>query len=295
MQRLPLNALRAFDQVARAGSMAGAATAMGVTTAAISRQVAILEDALGTTLLKRSGRGVTVTDTGRELSMHLRNGFDLLESGVERFAYSRRRQVIVVGVPRNFAIRWLAPRLQGFRQRHPGIEVHVDGVRHEADLERREADVAIRYGSGSWPEAVVESLGPNPIFPVCAPGFLAGRDAQAALKAGPLHHFSELDDWTSWGSHSGIEEVDWRAGPRFSDTAMTLAAAEAGHGFAMARPFLVADALAAGRLVAPFGTEGPPDRYGYYLVMTRQAGSRGAVRAFADWLLAETKAGQAAE
>lgn len=290
MQRLPLNALRAFDLVAREGSMAAAATAQGVTTAAISRQISILEETLGTTLLKRSGRGVTLTETGLDLSKQLRDGFDLLESGVERFAVSRQRRVIVVGVPRNFAIRWLAPRLQRFRMLHPTIEVHVDGVRHEADLERREADVAIRYGSGSWSEATVTSLGPNPIFPVCSPGFLGLRDPVDALRRGPLFHFVELDDWSSWCRANRVDDIDTQAGPRFSDTAMTLSAAEAGQGFAMARPFLVQDALADGRLIAPFGQNGPPDRYGYYLVMTRHASARPSVRAFADWLLKEAGA-----
>lgn len=287
MQRLPLNALRAFDLVAREGSMAAAATAQGVTTAAISRQISILEETLGTTLLKRSGRGVSLTETGRDLSRQLRDGFDLLESGVERFAFSRQRRVIVVGVPRNFAIRWLAPRLQRFRVQNPRIEVHVDGVRHEADLERREADVAIRYGSGSWPEATVSSLGNNPIFPVCSPGFLGLRDPMDALRKGPLFHFSDVDDWSLWTKAKGLRDLDIAVGPRFSDTAMTLSAAEAGQGFAMARPFLVEDALRDGRLVAPFGTDGPADRFSYYLVMTRHAAARPSVNAFASWLLKE--------
>lgn len=286
MARLPLLALESFAMLARCGSVTAAAAELGVTPGAISRQLAGLEARLKVRLAERGARGITLTDAGQDLAHRLADSFTLITQAIHRFDQGRPQRSLTVGVPRTYTTRFLASRLKTFLDAQPGLSVLLDGSRHDADLTRGEADLCLRFGRGTWPDAtVVERLGDERCFPVCAPTLLAGRDPEAALRDMPLLHFAELDDWPWWLALTGRAAVDAARGPRFSETTMVLEAAAAGLGFAIGRTSLVTDALAAGSLVAPFGQDWP-DRYGYWLAGGPRSLHRPAARAFWDWVVA---------
>jgi len=289
MARLPLLALESFAVLARCGSVTAAAAELGVTPGAISRQLAGLEARLKVRLAERGARGITLTDAGQDLAHRLADSFTLITQAIHRFDQGRPRRSLTVGVPRAYATRWLAPRLKSFLDGQPGLSVLLDGSRHDADLTRGEADLCLRFGRGDWPDAtVVERLGNECCFPVCTPALVAGTDPEAALREAALLHFAELDDWTWWLALTGRTAIDGTRGPRFSETTMVLEAAAAGLGFAIGRTSLVADALAAGTLIAPFGRDWP-DRYGYWLTGGPRSLHRPAARAFWDWAAATAR------
>jgi DNA-binding transcriptional LysR family regulator len=280
---IPLQALRVFEAAARHRNMVRAAAELGVTQGAVSRQIKALEDRLHEQLFHRTARGLTLTEAGDVLADYVARGFGQLEAGLYRIGQPRQRSTLVVTASRTFALRVLAPRIGGFVRQHPWIDLRIDSHRYFADLRRSDADVSIRTGDGTWPDHVVLPLSREVMFPVCAPALATGSDPAALLPGALLLHYAERPYWPDWLAAAGLDRDLGRAGPRFGETAMALAAAEAGQGFAMSWGVLVAEALAEGRLVRPFAPV-LDNGTGYYLVMTPPAAARSTVRLFCEWL-----------
>lgn len=289
--RLPsLDALRVFYSAARLGSMARAAQELCVTPGAVSRRITALEADLGIRLFERGNRGVELSEAGTTLFTAIERLFGELDAAVGQLAPRPHPKPLVIGVPRSYGARFLARRIGLFRQLHPEVNVRLDTARHTADLTRGEADLAIRWGRGNWPDLAVQSLGEERLFPVCAPRLLerATLSRPADLRHHTLLHFAELPDWAHWLHAHPAPGVDPGLGPCFSDSNMLLAAAEAGAGVAIGRTSLVADALAEGTLLRPFAGE-TTDGYGYFLAASRRAIDRPAVRQFSAWLISVTE------
>src|SRR6185503_4944725 len=115
----PLNALRAFEAAARRLSFTAAAVELYVTQAAVSHQVKALEQRLGVKLFHRLARGLVLTDEGQALLPAVSDSFDQIERTLQRFRAGALREVLSVGVVGTFAVRWLLPRLEQFREAHP--------------------------------------------------------------------------------------------------------------------------------------------------------------------------------
>jgi LysR family glycine cleavage system transcriptional activator len=293
----PLNALRAFEAAARHRHMGHAARELGVTHGAVSRQVRLLEEHLGRRLFLRTGRGLALTDAGEELAAQAGRLFGDLARAVDRVAAQPTPALLRVGAPRAFTNRWLAPRLGGFCEAHPWLEVRMEGSFDEQELGRGEADVSVRFGDGQWAGLHVEGLGEEVLFPVCAPSLLHGPRALKRVEDLARHtllHDAEGEEWALWLTAVGAPaEVDPRRGPRLSELTAALAAAEAAQGVAIGRPSLVGRELARGRLVRPFPGEAR-DGLGYHLLATPRALRQQKVAAFRSWLLRELAASRAA-
>lgn len=296
--RLPaLNALRAFEASARHLSFRKAAEELHVTPAAISQQIRGLERQLGIDLFHRRVRALELTSAGRASLPHLSDGFERLLAGVEAMHLDDRLNFLTVSVPPSFGARWLVPRLARLRRAHPEFEVRVDAKDEIANFTTDGVDLAIRYGRGHYPPAVVECLMTVDLFPACSPGLLAG-DVSAMcpsdLAAWTLLHstWTETSEsepgWRMWLRAAGAEEVDPEPGPRFSNDAMLVEAALAGQGVALVSDAMVGGELKTGRLVRPF----PPAVYEqtefcYYVVYPERHRATPKVQAFRDWLFEE--------
>lgn len=281
---LPLQALRAFDAAARHLNMARAAAELGVTQGAISRQIKALEDRLREVLFLRGPRGLKLTEAGDLLADYVRRGLEELESGLFRIGQPRGRTTLVVNAARTFAMRVLAPRIGDFARAHPWIDLRLETHRYFAQLHGVDVDVAIRAGNGDWPGHVVRPLTREVMYPVCTPAYRAATLlGEEALSRATLLHYAERPHWRAWLTAAGLDPALAEAGPRFDETALALAAAEADQGVAIAWGVLVADAIAAGRLMRPFAAV-LDDGTGYHLVMTEMAAKRSTVQAFCQWI-----------
>jgi LysR family glycine cleavage system transcriptional activator len=173
--------------------------------------------------------------------------------------------------------------------------VRLDASTQLVDFGRDNVDVAIRYGAGRYAGLMSEQLMDVEVSPVCSPQLLKGEHPLATPGDLRWHRLLHTDwssqrgeepDWRMWLLAAGVRDIDWAKGPQFNDWMLAMQAAIEGQGVVLGRSALVANDLAAGRLVRPFNVS-VPGKFAYYLVYPESAVKRAKVAAFRDWLTAE--------
>jgi LysR family glycine cleavage system transcriptional activator len=294
-RKLPsLNALRAFEAAARRLSFVHAADELCVTPAAISQQIKLLEDHLGTPLFRR-GKTLRLSDAAVGMLPLVSEAFDRLEQAVKKA--NRQGGVLVVSVPPAFAARWLIPRLEDFNSRSPGIELRLLATRRLVDFGMEDVDAAIRFGKGEYPGLIADRITEEHIVPVASPRLASSIGNVSDLAACALledeWHTSNgvFPDWKTW-----LASIGWNAHSelkirRFSDSGLTIQAAISGMGVALAWQSLVEEDLKSGRLVKlPEGSM--PSELCYHLVMPESRSHSEEVRLFRAWLLDQAGQGK---
>jgi DNA-binding transcriptional LysR family regulator len=301
--RIPsLTALRAFEAAARLGSFTAAADELSVSQSAVSQQIRALEEDLGIALFRRTGPRIALTPEGAALGDGLGAGFAGIQRAVE--AVRRRlRPVVTVSLLPTYAVRWLIPRLERFSAAHPGIDIRLATAVEPELPDGSDVDAAIvslAPGGFRDPGLVADLLFEDSVFPVCRPGFVAGRAAKAgradlaALVGRTLLHVdapARAGDWAAWlrgAAAAGGEAagIDARAGIRFDNSTQAIQAALSGVGVAIGHYPFVIDDVRAGQLAAPFAHVERSGR-DFMLVCRADALARPGVAAFRDWLLGE--------
>lgn len=293
MRLPPLNALRAFEAAARHGGFVGAAGELHVTRGAISRQVRLLEDHLGTPLFRRHGKGVELTEAGRRLLPVLTDSFGRILDESRRIAAGTDDLRIIC--PPATSIRWLIPRLEGFRRRHPDIRVRLTTDFHgDFGFDPHAHDLG--FSVTNWPNRArdleVQPFLPVRLTPACAPALLSGdpplaRPADLARHT-LLHETPRHTDWRTWLEAFPVPGVDPDTGDEFTNLDMATKAAVMGTGVVMADLALNRDELLAGTLVRPFpGMVAPAPTGDICLIGARERWNDPRVAAFRAWV-AET-------
>jgi LysR family glycine cleavage system transcriptional activator len=204
-------------------------------------------------------------------------------------------------VPPAFADKWLPPRVERFTTSHPGYELRIDTSGRLVDFTSERMDVGIRYGNGHWPGLEATFLLRDAFFPVCSPSLLEG--AHPLRGPDDLRHHTLIHDrsmafestfptWRSWLTAAGFSNINCERGLQINDSAAAYQAAINGSGVALGRTTLVADDLARGRLVRPFGDALDYD-FGYYLIHRPKADSEPGISAFKTWICAEAQSASA--
>ena len=284
----PLNALPSFEAAARHLSFSRAADELNVTHGAVSRAVRNLEDQLGVQLMIRATRSVRLTPIGASFAAEIRHVLDQL-AAARSAATGQTSGIVNVSTIDSFAARWLMPRLSRFRGVYGDIDMRVATSERLADFVSDGIDIAIRCGGGRYPGLSADLLMKEDHFPVCSPKLLRGRyplRRPADLARHTLLHDVFTVDWVMWLHSAGIDTVDPHRGPTFLSSDHAIQAAVQGEGVVLGRSALVADDLAAGRLVRPFELSLPAG-FAYYAVYPPRALQRPGVKAFRDWLMAE--------
>jgi LysR family glycine cleavage system transcriptional activator len=290
---LPLNALRAFEAIARHMSFARAAGELHVTPAALSHQIRGLEEQLGLPLFTRRTRSIELTEAGRTLYPGLHAGFESVRGAMARLDRARAGNILVISATVGLTAKWLMPRLWRFLHANPEIDARVAATMKVVDFAADGVDVAIRMSDGDHPDLHVENLFEDSMLPVCAPRLIEqGLRSAADLARFPLiHHDIPMSmrappKWADWLAVAGVPGIDASRGLRVNVADHALDAAVAGAGVSLSFKLIASDDVHAGRLVSPFGPE-LPLAIGYHFVCPKGHETRPNVRAFRDWLFAE--------
>src|SRR5882672_2240946 len=272
MANIPLpsiDALTAFESAARHQSFTRAAAELNLTQGAISRQIRLLEDRLGSSLFQRVRQRVILTDAGRAYLLEVRRILDGLESATLRLmTVGASTNVLNLAVLPAVATHWLLPRLPDFFRKYPKVSINC-GVRLSPfDFETDPFDAAIHYGAPIWAGAIVHHLMDEDLIPVCTPLFRNSRRIRRAddLARMPLLHLTTRPAaWADWFKRAGIPTANAFQGSIFENFAMISKAAIAGLGIALLPSYFIEEELKTRSLIAL----SPPQRSqkSYYLVI----------------------------
>jgi len=287
----PLTALPCFEAAARLLSFTKAAEELHLTPGAISRAVKHLEAHIGVQLFERATRSVRLTEAGEPYAKAVRDMLGQLAAATAAATVRPSGSTLNVSTSDGFAGRWLVPRLYRFHRAHSDLDVRVATTGRLASFQGDGIDVAVRYGQGNYPGLTSEWLADEEVFPVCSPALLKGP--RALRNPTDLRHHTLIRDgypidWAAWLSAAGVKGVNPRGGLTFDSYTFAVQAAVQGEGVALGRTMLVADDLAAGRLVRPF-KQTLKAYSSFYLVYPPQAIHQPKVKAFREWMLAEMR------
>jgi LysR family transcriptional regulator, glycine cleavage system transcriptional activator len=286
----PLNSLPSFEAAARLLNFSKAAEELSVTPGAISRAIKTLEDQLNVSLFDREARTVRLSAIGEPYARAVRDTLEQLASATAIATTRRSESALNVSTSDGFAGRWLVPRLYRFHRAYDDIDVRVSTTGKLTNFLGDGIDIAIRYGGGNYPGLTSEFLANEEVFPVCSPKLMKG--AHPLRKPEDLKHHTLIRDtypidWTAWLSSAGVKGVNPRKGLTFDSYTFAVEAAVKGEGVALGRTMLVADDLAAGRLVRPF-EHTVKAASSFYVVYPPESTRQRKVRVFKDWLYSET-------
>lgn len=288
----PLQTLRAFTAIARLKSFTMAADEMAVTQTAVSHQITQLENWIGGRLFVRDRRGVELTPLGQGLLPDVVQALENLGHALGRARRSLDSPKLRISTTPEFATQWLTPRLAGFCDAHPQIDVSVTVQYRRVRFVDDDVDVAIWLGAGA--EEKAEQLTSDEEFAVCAPEVARKLPEREGMRVAPLLRYDgaryTVLDWRRWhgllyGEENGkaAGHIDFDGGPSYRTFAEMLEACRLGLGFALVRSSLVADDLASGRLVRCF-TESVVSDLQYQLVTAPRRRGQPEVLAFRRWI-----------
>ena len=191
----PLNGLRAFEATARHMSFTRAGRReLHVTPAALSYQVRQLEEILSVKLFKRLNRAIELTPQGQALFPGIRAGFERMDEAMRTLRRRTETNILVVSVGPAFAAKWLAPRLYRFIQRHPDIDPRISANLQISDFENEQIDLAVRFGTGAYPNLHSERLISDYVTPLCSPDLVADSHEHPLREPADLAHHVLIHD-----------------------------------------------------------------------------------------------------
>ncbi|WP_298500122.1 LysR substrate-binding domain-containing protein [uncultured Maritimibacter sp.] len=293
-KRVPLNAIRAFEAVARNTSVAKAANELCVTPTAVSHQIRLLEDFLQVALFERKNSRIYPTPDATAHVGRIGQALDLIDEAVLALAAVQHEEYrkLAVSAPASLASLWLVPRLGRFLESEPELDLSLRTYLNRRDAETHDSDIRIcpwsDGASGFHSEPLVEEAS----IPVCTPELAArfGGDQTDILRHAPLIHVDRAPggyegsypDWARYLSEYGVGRRDHNHGIRFNQSGQAVEAAMAGVGVLLGRSLLIQKALDDGRLVSV--AECYPVRTPYYLQSPHNPKSRDALIKFKTWL-----------
>jgi len=290
--------LLSFCRTYERGSFTQAAKALRVTPAAVSRSVARLERALGATLFRRTTRELRPTAQGRAYYEKCAAALRLLATGEQELLDAEDgpapHGLVRISVPTTYGLRRLLPRMSGFRERYPGIELELHVANQNIDFVREGFDLAVRMGVIGDGGMVARKLGDFPLGTFASPEYLARRSAPRSA--------NDLDghDCIAFVMPSTGRVLPWIfAAPNrelvppsqlrcADDPHGGIALCKAGLGLFQTYRFLVEDELARGELVEVLRARGGRTRR-FSLLYPRDGLRSRAVRAVTEFILASAQ------
>jgi DNA-binding transcriptional LysR family regulator len=290
---LPLNALRAFEGVAKHLSFTAAANALLISQSALSRHVIALEKLIGTQLFERKPHALVLTKAGQHLLPAVMKSFDRLEYALDdiRNDGSATLRTLRVQMPPSFAVHLAVPILRDFRR--AAAEVEIDLVSPSGvGPPPSDVDVAVVYSKPTVTDMVADLLWPVRLSLLCHPNVAArhaGKSLAEFIESNELVHVRISDQprhhlWTQFVRHANLGAVNVERGLVFDTAVLAVQYALSGDGVVLLDNYLFDDYVRTGQLIKPFDAS-VDDGYGYYLLTHPEALSDTAIAMFRSWLI----------
>ncbi|HAT85351.1 MAG TPA: hypothetical protein DCS30_04980 [Rhizobiales bacterium] len=293
----PLHAVRAFEQAGRFLNLSSAAQELGVSPGAISQQVSQLEKWIGCKLFRRTNRGLEFTKAGQEYYATVSSIFDALRKSTSSISRPDIKKTFVVSVTASFAMKWLMPRLQTFREEWSDVEIKIKTTELFGKFDLSDGDVGIRYGLGDFGAFKSTLIARDRLLLVSSPDLFpegVSDDEISYILDAPFladRHSKLITGYPSW--HQYLDRLGLQGGwelevREFSQHWMVIEAAANGEGVALVKECLVKDEIRKKRLQV-LGAKTIEAPSGYYLVHLAENINDPVIRSFRKWLLQELK------
>lgn len=285
-----MTALVEFEAVARNSSITVAARELGVTQAAVSKQIRILEESIGVQLFQRHHRGVRLTSEGQTLFAVMSESLQKVAAVFDRLCEGRSEQQLVLSTTATFSHLRVMPRLHSLQSALPHVRLRLATQMFTGDLRNHDVDLMVRYGNGKWVDGSALHLFDEEVFPVCSATWLARNSQPSSLEE--LYSADLIDaeatsegwmTWPTWFRALGANppKLDYRLHCHlYTDT---IQAALHGHGVALGWGRMLDHLLASGELVRLTDLVVKP-REAYYLVVPHGRDTTDTIMSLAQWL-----------
>jgi DNA-binding transcriptional LysR family regulator len=279
-----MNALFVFEAAARLSSFTIASKELGVTQAAVSKQIKCLEDTLDVKLFHRLHRSIKMTNEGCALFTVLTDSLQRISGVFDKILDGQGEHEVTLACTGAFSQLRIMPRFPILREAHPSVQIRLVPPMH------RDADIVIRFGNGEWADGESNFLFDEEVFPVCSPGWIAANPAPLSIEdlyQSPLvDSDATLEGWMTWNTWFralGRNPPGLRINLRCTMYGDTIQAALQGQGIALGWKRLTSHLLDAGRLVrlTEFSVK-PKDSYYTVIPHGRESGLTG--RKVIQWL-----------
>jgi len=290
---LPLNALRAFEGVAKHGSFTAAANALLISQSALSRHVIALERLVGVQLFERRPHALLLTKAGQHLLPAVVKSFDRLEYALDdiRNDGAPTQRTLRVQMPPSFAIQLAVPILRDFRSASTDVDIDLISP-YGVGPPLGDVDVAVVYSKPTVTDLVTDLLWSVRPSLLCHPDIAAkykGKDLAAFIDANEIVHVRIADLprhylWSQFVRQNGVPSVNYERGLVFDTAVLAVQYALSGQGVVLCDTHLFAEEIRQGRLVRPFDAT-VDDGYGYYLITHPEALGDTAIALFRSWLI----------
>jgi LysR family glycine cleavage system transcriptional activator len=285
----PLAAIRAFEAVARHLSFTKAADELGMTQAAVSYQIKLLEERLGAPLFLRRPRQIALSEAGARLAPEVTKAFAMLRQAFVD-VHGRADGMLSISAVPTFASQWLAANLGLFQIGHPEVAVRIESSPVIIDFAETEIDVAIRSVKAVKAGLVAHQLTKVEYAPMVHPRLLEEHNVREPADLLKIPQITPDDPWVAaWFKRAGVTDLPPLDRPfaRLGYQSMEASAVMAGRGVAMLTPQFYPEEIRAGRLVQPFDLVGWDGDY-YFLVYPEARRNAPKIRAFRDWIVDAT-------
>ncbi|MFC0158413.1 LysR family transcriptional regulator [Mameliella alba] len=281
----PMTALRALESFERTGNVTETGHEIGVSQSAVSRQLKVLEDYLGTSLFLRDRKSITLTPAARDYCTQIRSALDKIGTASLRLKANPGGGQLNIAMLPAFGVRWLAPRLPDFVAQHPEVTVNLSTRLRPFDFATEPFHGAVHFGERDWADVCYLELMREYVVPVASPKRAAARkgDALSDLFQLPLLHLDTRPDaWEKWARLLG-HPLQSPVGMLFDQFASMIQAALHDMGAALVPTFLIERELEEGRLIALW-PESSVSIGTYYFVWPKDDIDYHPRNMFVDWL-----------
>jgi DNA-binding transcriptional LysR family regulator len=288
-----MTALIEFEAVARLKSFTLAASEIGVTQAAVSRQIRELEEDLGVRLLHRLHRSNVLTSEGEALYNIVSTSLRNIAGGLDRLSSGGEQQELVIATTAAFSHFRLLPKLSGLITLLPDLAIRLTTQMFMADLRQKEIDLAVRYGDGRWQDGTSYLLFREEVFPVCSPQWVEAHGTPASIEeltqSSLIDYDSTSECWMAWEEwFRAVGTVPARLNFVFRSTLYTdaIMAARHGQGVALGWARLLRDHLSSGELVR-LTDESLKVKDAYYAVVPHGRTMTPTIERLIEWMKQE--------
>lgn len=276
----PLDWLRSFEVAARLSNFTAAAAELGLTQAAVSQHIRLLEERLKTRLFSRLARGVVLSPEGAAYLPHIQSAFATIGNSTTELFEPRAVQTVTIRAPISFALLVLVPALPALSKAFPQIRLDIVTIHRPTDYDQAGSVLDIRFGNGSFPGREADRLTRERLVPVASPSLADGADWTSLpllLVAGAR------EMWAEWFTAAGLAGHPRRS-HRFDSFVAAMEAAKAGAGVLLgSRPMI--DMALAGKVLVPLSDFELSSTLGHFLTRPSGASPTRPEQEFRQWLL----------